>query len=357
VATLIFGLGYLGAALAGALAGERRPVVGMDNGFSTDWPALESLAAGSAGMLRILRGDVRRQADVDAAYRAAHPVDTVYLLAAQASAHPDAAPAAYTEETNLRGARLVLEGALRYGAPPVVVGSSFHVYGAAPVGMVAEDHPYGIVGDLAHLSKIYVEKLGEMFAARYGLPVAPVRLGIVHGVGPVMKRDLRFVTVPHAFCLRALAGQPLEVHAGGLRPLGFVHLDDAVRALLLAASGRGYAPANAAGEVATVLDVAGLVQRAAQAIGLAPDVRVHDDRRPSPPLQAAPFTVVSRLERLGWRPQRDLATSIPEVLAWYRAGAAVPRELQGPGGEKDPGNAARAGRGAISTTIQAGAAP
>ncbi len=354
MATLIFGLGYLGAALASALAAERRPVVGMDNGFSTDWRALGSLAAGSAGRLRIMRGDVRRQTDVDAAYRAAHPIDTVYLLAAQASAHPDAAPATYTEETNLRGARLILEGALRYGAPPVVVGSSFHVYGAAPAAVVSEDRPYGVVGDLAHLSKIYVEKLGEMFAARDDLPVAPVRLGIVHGVGPVMKRDLRFVTVPHAFCLRALAGQPLEVHAGGQRPLGFVHLDDAVRALRLAAGGRGYAPANAVGEVATALDVARLVQQAAQAIGLAPDVRVHDDRRPPHPAQDASFTVVSRLERLGWRPQRDLATSIPEILAWYRAGSAEPR---GTGGKMDRRSTACAGRGAISTTIQVGAAP
>lgn len=370
VAQLVLGVGYLGAALAAKLVARGSTVVGMDNGFATDGDALHGLVQRAVGRLRVLRGDVRVPGDLDAAFRAAHPVEAVFLLAAQASAHPEAAPAEYTEETNLRGPRLVFEAALRHGAPPVVYGSSFHVYGASPAGVVDESHPYGLLRDLSHLSKIYAEKLGELYASVRGLHVVPVRLGVVYGTGPVMKRDLRFVTVPHAFCLRALAGQSLEVHATGVSPMALVHLDDAVEALRLAAESSSlpagncprrpmggqpggaaeyvaedvaaapYAPANAAAEVASALDVAGLVKQAALARGLHVEVR-----RPlfpttfvsgspgssgalprpagtagsSPSRTSAALTVVSRLTRQGWLPRRRLAEALPGIFERYAA--------------------------------------
>ncbi len=219
MATLIFGLGYIGAALASELRRSGRSVVGVDNGFATDWPALERLGDGPGGRFRLLRGDVRQAPDVTAAFLAAgtgeEGVDAVYLLAAQASAHATAAPAEYTEETNLRGPRLVFEAALRHGSPPVVYGSSFHVYGPQPGGEMDENHPYGPLRDLAHLSKVYAEKLGEMYATTRGLTVVPVRLGIVYGLGPVIKRDLRFVTVPHAFACAPWLESPSPSRAAG----------------------------------------------------------------------------------------------------------------------------------------------
>ena len=377
---LILGLGYLGAALAARLLARGDTVVGLDNGFATDWPALERLAARADGRLRLIGGDVRDAAAVDGAFAAARPIEVVFLLAAQASAHPAAAPPEYTEETNLRGPRVVFDAAVRHGSPPVVYASSFHIYGGSLAGQVDERRPYGAVRDLAHLSKIYAEKLGEMYATVHGLPVAPVRLGVVYGLGPVTKRDLRFVTVPHAFCLRALAGSPLEVHPSGTGPIAFVHLEDAVEALRLAGSsaarggrhqwrgplvaaplaGSGYAPANAAAEVATALDVARYVTRAAAAIGL--DVPVHvrspGAGAPSPtrvpasgsargapqepaPLVAGPITPdgaatrlpagetgpafrpVSRLAAAGWRPRPRLAGTVPQILEYYASGGAA----------------------------------
>jgi len=337
VASLIFGVGYLGSALARALAGQGRTVVGLDNAFSTDWSVLEQLAAQLGGAFQVLRGDVRHIADIERAFAAAAPVEVVYLLAAQASAHPAAAPAEYTEETNLRGARLVLEAALRHGAPPVVYGSSFHVYGPDLHGTVDESHPYGLVRDLAHLSKIYVEKLGELLAATRGLPVAPVRLGIVYGIGPVMKHDLRFVTVPHAFCLHALAGRPLEVHPSGRLPLGFVHLEDAVEALQLAAEGMAgaggvYRPANAVAETATALDVAQAVQAAMAARVEARGVQVPEVVGPgSDCLPGKPgYRVASRLHARGWQPRRRLVGEIPRLLDYYAAGTTPAAERRGP---------------------------
>src|SRR5439155_11596386 len=98
------------------------------------------------------------------------------------------------------------------GVERVVLGSSFKVYGDALPAVVTERQPYGAVRDLAHLSKIYAEKLAEMMATTRSLHSVSVRLGITHGVGPVMKRDLRFMTVPNRFAQLAAAGEPLTVH-------------------------------------------------------------------------------------------------------------------------------------------------
>src|SRR5262249_31403683 len=140
-------------------------------------------------------------------------------------------------------------------------------------GTVDERTPYGRIGDLSHLSKVYAEKLLEMLAAQHPVPVANVRLGVVYGLGTVMKHDPRFLTVPNLFCRGAVAGAPLRVNPGANRPIGFLHLDDAVQALRLSAAmartrGSGAEAANAISEVLGIGEVAAIVEQAAAARGL-----------------------------------------------------------------------------------------
>jgi len=311
VPVLVLGAGYLGAALAARLCSAGQSVVGLENGFTTEWPALEALEKECGDRLALRRGDIRDSAALDDALAAAAPVETIFLLAAQASAHAGAAPAEYTEETNLRGPRLVLDAALRHNAPRVVYGSSFRVYGGPLAGTVDEDRPYGSFRDLSHLSKIYAEKLGELYTLQHNLAFSPVRLGIVYGVGPVMKRDPQFVTVPHAFALNALRREPLVVNPGG--SLGFIHLDDAVDALI-AAPAVGYAPANAVGEMLSVRDVASAVVEAATERGIECAVSA-----PGPVAPTERIVVTSRLERTGWLPSRTLWSTAGALLDYYAA--------------------------------------
>lgn len=320
---LVIGAGYIGSALAERLCAQGQEVVALDNGFATDWPALEALAGRWGGRLHTLRGDIRHPEAVEAAFATAGLIHAVYLLAAQASAHPDAATADYTEATNLQGPRIVLEAAVRHGKPPVVYGSSFHVYGGGLSGVVDESRPYGRFRDLSHLSKVYAEKLGEMYAGLHGLGFAPVRLGVVYGVSPVTKQDLRFVTVPHAFCLRALAGETLHVHASGMTPIGFLHLDDAVSALIAARTDSAYAPANAISEIVTAADVARLVRGTAQARGY--DVKVEVPEKTMERQQRAP-EVTSRLIERGWSPRRSLHESVGAIFDYYAATSETVRE-------------------------------
>ncbi|MBA2448439.1 MAG: NAD(P)-dependent oxidoreductase, partial [Chloroflexi bacterium] len=305
----------IGSALARTLLDRGERVIGLENGFSIQPSALRRLADDPGWQL--VRGSVNSVGSIERAFAAAgrgERVETVYHLAAQASAHPEAARPSYTEATNLVAPRFVFEAAARHRVERFVYGSSFRVYGDDLAGTVDERRPYGRIGDLSHLSKVYAEKLVEMLSRQHELPAANVRLGVVYGLGPTMKRDPRFLTVPNLFCLRAARGEPLVVHAGANRPIGFLHLDDAVEALLVAArlgaepGSRAY---NAVSEVLTGGEVAGIVAACARRRGLA--VRV-EGAAPSPEMR---WSVHSGLDDMGFHPRRAMDESLDEVLAYY----------------------------------------
>ncbi len=321
MAVLVTGLGYMGAALAEELLRRGEEVVALENGFATDEAALDRLAG--AGV-RLVRGDVAEPADVRRAFERA-PVETVFHFAAQASAHPDAAPPEYTERANLTGPRVVLDAMTRHGARTLVYASSFKVYGEQLAGAVDERRPYGAFRDLSHLSKVYAEKLLEMYAGAHGLRCLALRFGIVHGLGPVLKTDPRFMTAPNKFCLQAARGEPLTVWGGGRAPAGFVHVADAARAVLAAAGHAGftgYVPLNVVGEVASVAEVATYVAEAAAARGLSARV---DGLDPAGLVdEAARFTVSSGLDATSFRHERTLRDSAGEVLDHFLAAGRAP---------------------------------
>jgi UDP-glucose 4-epimerase len=323
VAVLVAGLGYIGAALAEALLEGGEQVVALDNRFSTDDQAIARLV--DAGV-QFISGDIAVPADVETALRQA-PIETVYLFAAQSSAHPRAADAVYTERTNLRGPRVVLDALLRHQCRTLVYASSFKVYGEQLHGSVDEQHPYGAFRDLSHLSKVYSEKLLEMYAGLHGLRCLALRYGIVHGLGPVCKTDPRFMTAPNKFCLQAARGEALSVYGGGRTPAGFVHVADAARAALAAADHAGftgYTPLNVVGEVASVAQVAGWITAAGSARGL--DVRITGLDPAGMVDEAARFTVRSGLDALPFHYAHTLRDSADAVLDHF---AAIQRPVAG----------------------------
>lgn len=302
MAILLTGVGYIGAELLRRLLERGERVVGLDNFYSTPRGAVAG-----RGDFELLEGDVADRVDVERAFDRAPGCGLVYHLAAQPSAALAVRDAAYTERTNLTGARVVLEAARDRGAR-VVFGGSFRVYGDDLDGQeVSEETPYGRVGDLSHLSKMYVEQLGRMV----DVPFASVRLGVVYGRSPVMKSQPSLMTVPNLFCQRAAAGEPLEVLED--RWLGFIHVADAACALTHAAELLGQVGAdrwqvlNAAPQVAGIGQVARTVQRLAGRRGWRVAVR-------GAGASARSFTVRSRLYAAGFRAQRTLADGLPEVL-------------------------------------------
>jgi nucleoside-diphosphate-sugar epimerase len=301
VATLLTGAGYIGAALLRRLAerGDGGPVVALENFFSTPRDLVEAaLPSGT----RLVEGDVAEPKDVARAFDLLSRDEdiVVYHLAAQPSAAIAMREPALTERSNLIAARILLEAARERGAR-VVFGGSFRVYGDELTDQtVDEDAPYGKVGDLSHLSKMYVEQLARML----GVAFVSVRLGVTYGLSPIMKTSPAFMTVPNLFCQRAAHGEPLQVLQD--RPIAFIHVDDAAEALLASANGLcHFGAVNAAPEVATVGQVARIVQRLMQDRG--GSVRIEGAAS-----SEAGFRVTSRLA--AFAPRRTLADGLGDVL-------------------------------------------
>jgi nucleoside-diphosphate-sugar epimerase len=106
------------------------------------------------------------------------------------------------------------------------------------------------------------------------------------------------------------------VNAGANRPIGFLHLDDAVQALRLSAElvrarGAGAEAINAVSEVLGVGEVAAIVERAATQRRLTIQVEG------AGPLTGPRWSVASVLDAAGFRPARTMASSLGEVLDYY----------------------------------------
>lgn len=249
---LILGAGYIGGALAARALDEGHEVTLADNWSATGEAQVAPLAQRGA---RIATADIRFRRDVDTLLEGAP--EAIVLLAAQASRPLADSDPEYTEQTNCTGVRHVAEAVAAAGGPPVVFGSSLHVYGGGLSGTVGAEHPYGDQGDLAHLSKVYGELVLKMHARRGGFPLALARLGIVYGPSPVEHDRPESVTVIDKFRRLAAAGEPLTLDDGGRATIGAVHVDDVGR-ILLGLDGGG--PVNVAAETLTVADVAALAE-------------------------------------------------------------------------------------------------
>ena len=251
---LILGAGYVGAAVAARALAAGDRVTLADNWWATDRSQLTGLQEQGA---TVLDADIRERSQVDPLVAAA---DRVILLAAQASRPISETDPDYTEETNLTGVRRVAQSVAANGCPPVVFGSSLHVYGPGLAGPVGPDTPYGEQGDLAHLSKVYGELALTMFAQAAPFDLAIARLGIVYGPSPVEHDRPESQTVVDRFRRQAAAGQEPTLDDGGRATIGAVHVDDAARILLSLPSGSGVGACNVAGDTLTVADVAALAQ-------------------------------------------------------------------------------------------------
>ena len=310
VATIVFGVGYIGSRLVQELLYAGREVLGFDNFFSTDLRAIESF--GQAPGFRFVQGDILDRGSIGRAIDEAGSIEAVYLLAAQSSAHPEAADPDLTEAVNLRGPRLVLdELARRRVATPIVYASSTRIYGSPLPPVVDEQTSPGRFTDLQHLSKLYVEKLLEMYAGLRGLRPRVVRLGLTYGLSPVLKTDPRFMTAPNLFAYRLAHGEPIEVRSAA--SVALIHVADAAAALLAAEAiaDDAYRVVNAVGEVTTIPRVAAELADLAAARELVPEIRqlcMADD-------PATPLPVVrSAFDPDVFSPRKSLREGLSEIL-------------------------------------------
>ncbi len=229
--------GFAGSHLVDALLEQGHEI------FALTHPATSHQTLPDHANLHGINGDLLDLESLKTAVQQAQP-DTVYHLAGQAYPARSWNNPALTIAINTGGTANLLEAALAYGRPRVVVVSSAEIYGY----VTEEDlpltentwprprHPYGV-------SKYAAGQLTAVYAERYDLPVVEARP--FNHIGP--RQALGFVVPDFASQLAAikLGQQPPIISVGNLDARrDFTDVRDVVRAYQILAErgtpGEGY---------------------------------------------------------------------------------------------------------------------
>jgi UDP-glucose 4-epimerase len=315
------GAGFIGSHVVEALLARGDQVAVIDD-CSTGSLANLAVVAGHP-RLAIVHGSVCDDLALDECCAALRPEAIVHLAAAVGVRRIlDKQVASIV--TNVRGTESVLRAAAQHGARRVFLASTSEVYGKQERTPFREDDDSVLGATSLHrwsyaCAKMLDEYLALAWHRERGLGVVVGRFFNV--TGP--RQSPAYGMVLPNFCRAARAGGTLEVHGDGAQTRTFLHVADAVDAILRliacdAALGR---VVNIGGE--TEISMRGLAERvvAAAGAGIAaipyaqayPQGGFEDMRRRVPD--------TTRLRQLtGWAPRHDLDGIIGDAL--HDAGSA-----------------------------------
>jgi len=213
------GAGFIGSHLVDALVARGEEVVVLDD-LSTGRREHVHPAA------TLVEGDVREPYDTDA--------DVVFHLAAQADVGTSMEQPAFDADVNVVGTVTVLEAARAAGAHVVFASTGGAIYGDvdAPATEDAPLRPVSAYGLAKRSAEVYVDGWNRIFGT------GNVVLRFANVYGPRQSAALEGGVIA-IFLERLARGEPTAIFGDGTITRDFVHVDDVVRALLLAGDRRG----------------------------------------------------------------------------------------------------------------------
>jgi len=293
------------------LAAGAAEVVVLDNFVRGRMANLAAATDAGADRLRVVEGDLRDAALVHALAR---DTDVLFHLAAiritQCAEEPRLAL-----EVLVDGTFTVLEAAAAAGVGKVVSSSSASVYGLAESFPTREDHhPYN--NDTFYgAAKAFNEGMLRSFHAMNGLDYVALRYFNVYG--PRMDAHGVYTEVLIRWMERIAAGQAPLIFGDGLQTMDFVHVADIARANVLAAQ----APVTdevfniASGTETSLVELAGVLLDA-----MGSDLPVeHGPARTVNGVTRRLADISAAADRLGWKPEIDLADGMRGLVDWWRA--------------------------------------
>lgn len=312
------GAGFIGSHLAEALLAKGCRVLVIDN-----------LSTGSLENIRHLLdrpdfhfaySDIANEMVLD---RLASEADIIVHLAAAVGVKLVVENPVHTIQTNIMGTEKVLETAHRYQAK-VVIASTSEVYGKGHSIPFREDDDV-LLGATSRnrwgyaASKMVDEFLALAYYQEKGLPVAIARL--FNTVGP--RQTGRYGMVIPRFVQQALRGEPLTVYGDGQQSRCFLHVEDAVQALISLAES-----SEAVGEVFNVgsqqeISILDLASQIIDRVGThGNEMESHIQMIPYGQAYAPGFEDmqrrfpdISKIEQyLGWKPTRSLDEILDDAI-------------------------------------------
>jgi UDP-glucose 4-epimerase len=303
------GAGFIGTSLTRRLAPRNRVRI-LDN--------LRRNALSVSGLDRhpnvsLMVGDV---CDPEAVRKAMEGATYVVHMAAIAGVDTVLKHPVLTMEVALQGTMNALRAARDCGTVTRFLDfSTSEVFGSYAFRVREADvTSLGAVGEARWtyaVSKLATEHLAHNYWKEYGLPTASIRPFNIYGPGQVGEGAI------HAFVVRALRGEPLQIHNEGDQIRAWCYIDDIVEAIVLAmlrpeAVGEAFNIGNARSTI-TIYQLAHLVVRLAQSTSEVVSVpwnqtdvelRVPDVRKAE--------------KLLGFKARIDLEEGLLRTIAWYR---------------------------------------
>jgi nucleoside-diphosphate-sugar epimerase len=303
------GAGFIGTSLTRRLAPRNRVRI-LDN--------LRRNALSESGLdkhpnVSLVVGDV---CDPEALQRAMEGATYVVHMAAIAGVDTVLKHPVLTMEVALQGTMNALRAARESGTVTRFLDfSTSEVFGSYAFRVREADvTSLGAVGEARWtyaVSKLATEHLAHNYWKEYGLPTASIRPFNIYGPGQVGEGAI------HAFVVRALRGEPLQIHNEGDQIRAWCYIDDIVEAIVLAmvrpeAVGEAFNIGNARSTI-TIYQLAHLVVRLAQSkseVVSVPwnqtdvELRVPDVRKAE--------------KLLGFKARIDLEEGLLRTIAWYR---------------------------------------
>ncbi len=331
------GMGFIGSHLAEALLEEGHEVTVIDDLSTGRFENIQHLV--SHPNFHFAIDTITNEAVLD---RLTSRCQMVFHLAAAVGVKLIVERPVHTVEAIVMGTEMVLKTALRYRAK-VLITSTSEVYGKSPTIPFREDDDV-VLGATTRsrwayaASKMVDEFLALAYYHEKGLPVVICRL--FNTVGP--RQTGQYGMVIPRFVQQALLGQPLTIYGDGRQTRCFMHVHDAVDALIALAScpqatGQVFNAGNTS--ETTILDLAQRVLDLVDAWevnGAVPDRpafggnhsgAAHGRLRFIPYSEAYPSGFEDMLRRVpsiakihastGWRPRLTLDDVLHDVIAEF----------------------------------------
>ncbi|SDF76604.1 dTDP-glucose 4,6-dehydratase [Limimonas halophila] len=320
------GMGFIGSALVRHLITDTsHAVVNVDKlTYAANPDAVEAVTASPRYVFA--RGDIADAERMREIFRR-HPPDIVINLAAES--HVDRsidAPMAFSR-TNILGTQTLLDVALTHWHHlPAASRAAFRfhqvstdeVYGSMPAGYLAsEDTPYAPNSPYA-ASKAAADHLVRAWNRTYGLPTVITNCSNCYGPWQFPEKLIPLMVT------KALSGEALPVYGTGENRRDWLHVDDHVRALVLAATraepGSHYnigasGPLRNLDVVRAICSSLDELEPRADGHGYANQITFVVDR-PGHDLRYAVDPARIRTD-LGWQPEHGFDAGLHETVRWY----------------------------------------
>jgi len=294
------GGGHIGSHLCEAHLERGDEVVCVDDFSTSDRTNISHLE----GRLTILEQDITEPLEVDA--------DRIYNLACPAAPIHYQRDPVRTFRSSVIGSLNLLELARRCNAR-ILLASTSEIYGDPLVHPQPESYRGNVntIGPRAcyNEGKRAAETLFADYRRQHGVDTAIAR--IFNTYGPRMRCDDGRV-VP-AFILRALAGDPLELHGEGEQTRSFCFVDDMVDGLVRLMESGFDGPVNIGSPVE--ISVRQLAETILKITGACCSL-VNGPRPTDDPARRCPDLTLAR-ERLGWQPQVSLREGLAKTVRWF----------------------------------------